>query len=175
MTRTSVTNFVIALLVFLGSLAGATFMVLEIEQKGSLLREQLTSIEIENKRESAFYRLQKTSQESAEDRLRIETYFLPQSSDSINFLNQVEQLAPLNGVTLKTEGLEEASDKKTKQKWIEAKFIFSGTRENVERFIEILEVSPYLSTITAVSLSARSLDNWEANVTMKVFILNYEI
>jgi hypothetical protein len=150
-------------------------MIFQIDKKSDLLREQLTSIELENKRESDFYRLQKTFEESAEDRKTIETYFLPQSSDSIDFLNRVEQLAPQSGVTLKTDSLEEASDKKTKQKWIEAKFSFSGTQENVENFINILETAPYLSQVSSVTLKARSLDNWEAKVTIRVFILNYEI
>ncbi len=150
-------------------------MIFQIGEKSDLLRSQLTSIELENKRESDFYRLQKTSEESAEDRKAVEKYFLPQSSDSIDFLNRVEQLAPQSGVTLKTDGLEEASDKKTKQKWIEAKFSFSGTQNNVENFLSILETAPYLSRVTSVSLNARSLDNWEAKVTMRVFILGYEI
>lgn len=175
MTSVSVRNFVIALLVLLLSLGGFGYMLFEIDQKSNLLREQLTSIELENKRESDFYRLQKTSEESAQDRQTVEQYFLPQSSDSIDFLNRVEQLAPQSRVTLKTDGLEEASDEKTKQKWIEAKFSFSGTQENVENFIHILETAPYLSRVTSVTLNARSLDNWEAKVTMRVFILSYEI
>lgn len=175
MTSATIRNFVIALLVLLLSLGGFGYMVFQIDKKSDLLKDQLTSIELENKRESDFYRLQKTSEESAEDRKTIETYFLPQSSDSIDFLNRVEQLAPQSGVTLKTDGLEEASDKKTKQKWIEAKFSFSGTQENVENFINILETAPYLSQVTSVTLNARSLDNWEAKVTMRVFILSYEI
>jgi hypothetical protein len=175
MTKASVRNFVIALLVLLLSVGGFGYMLFQIDKKSDLLREQLTSIELENKRESDFYRLQKTSEESAADRKAVEEYFLPQSSDSIDFLNRVEQLAPQSGVTLKTDGLEEASDKKTKQKWIVASFSFSGTQANVENFLNILETAPYLSRVTSVSLNARSLDNWEAKVTMRVFILGYEI
>jgi Tfp pilus assembly protein PilO len=162
----------VTLLLSCGALA---FMIFEIEKKATVLQEQLTSIEAENKRESNFYTLQKKSEESVEDRLVIEKYFLPQSSDSIDFLNRVEQLAPQSGVTLETEALEEATDKKTKQKYIEAKFSFSGTEENVEQFIEILESLPYMSRITAVSISQQAAGDWAAKVTMRVSILNYEV
>ena len=175
MTRSSVRNFIIALLTLIVSLGALAFMIIEIEKMSGVLQAQLTSIEAENKRESAFYTLQKTSEESASDRADIEKYFLSKSSDSIDFLNRVEQLAPQKGVTLETEALEESADPKTKLKYIEAKFIFSGTEKGVEEFIEILEVLPYVASLTSVSVNEQALDRWQAKVTMRVFIINYEI
>lgn len=175
MTRSSVRNFIIAICTLFISMGGLGFMIFEIEKKATVLKKQLTSIEEENKRESAFYTLQKKSEESVEDRLAIETYFLPQSSDSIDFLNRVEQLAPQSGVSLKTEALQEATDKKTKQKYIEATFFFEGTEDAVEQFIEILETFPYLSRITSVSINTQPAGEWGATVTMRVFIVNYEV
>ena len=175
MTRSSVRNFGISLVTLLLSLGALTFMIYEIEKEAVVLQEQLTSIEAENNRESNFYTLQKKSEESVDDRKAIEQYFLPKSSDSIDFLNRVEQLAPQSGVTLETDALEESVDKKTKQKYIEAKFTFSGTQGAVEQFLEILESLPYISTVTDVSISARQAGGWEAKVTMRVFIINYEV
>lgn len=175
MTRSSVRNFVISLVTLLLSVGALVFMILEIEKKTTVLQEQLTSIEAENKRESNFYTLEKKSEESAGDRLALEQYFLPKSSDSIDFLNRVEQLAPKSGVALETEALEESTDKKTKQKYIEAKFAISGTENNVEQFIEILESLPYVSLITSMSIAKTQAGDWEAKVTMRVFILNYEL
>jgi UDP-glucose 6-dehydrogenase len=149
-------------------------MLLEVEQKGMVLQDQLIAIEVENKRESDFYNLQKKSEESTTERRAIETYFLSQSSASIDFLNQIEQLAPRAGVDLVTESLKEASDKKTKQKWVEAEFSFSGSRKNVDQFIEVLETVPFRSQVTAVSLSSQA-NVWDAKVSMRVDILNYEI
>lgn len=175
MTRSLITNFSLALVTLLLALLALGFIIFEIENKASILQEQLISIEAQNNRESNFYTLQKKLEESADDRLAVEKYFLTQSSDSIDFLNTVEQLAPQSGVTLVTETLEEATDKKTKQKYIEAKFSFSGTENNVEQFIELIEALPQVSHITTMSLSVQSSEVWEAKVTIRVFILNYEI
>ena len=175
MTKSSLRNFVIALITLLLSFGALGFMIFEIEKKATVLNEQLTSIEAQNKRESAFYTLQKQSEESVDDRAAIEKYYLSKSSDSIDFLNRVEQLAPQSGVALETEALGESVDKKTKQKYIEAKFIFSGSENNVEAFIAILESLPYHSRITDVTLSEQLAVGWQAKVTMRVFILDYEI
>jgi O-succinylbenzoate synthase len=98
---------------------------------------------------------------------------LKQSSDSIDFLNQVEALAPSMNVALKTDSLEEVTDKKTGVKSIDVKFVFSGSRNSVERFINTLEHLPYLSQVTSVSLVSKDGVTVEARLAIKVFIISY--
>jgi hypothetical protein len=70
--------------------------------------------------------------------------------------------------------LQKVFEKETKKEWIEVSFTFSGQQADVERFIEILERLPYLSYITTLDYAAPSLDNWEANITMRIFIFGYD-
>ncbi len=174
MSRVTVRNFGIALTLLIVTGACFGYVVYKTNALEVTLREQLTKMEIDSERESTTYRLQKIAEDSKADREQLTAYFLPQVSDSISFLNQVETLAPLHGVLLKTDSLDEASDKKTKQAWVKAQFTFSGSEEDVERFVKILESLPYLSHVTQLSMTARSADNWEASVGMKVYLAKYE-
>jgi hypothetical protein len=167
-------NFIVAtvLLMVAGGVFGYTYKI--VGDKEETLKNQLAAIKIGNDREQTYYRLQKIAEESKTDREQLDRYFLPHVGESITFLTQVETLAPQNGITLKTDALEEGGDKKTKEKWVDAKFTFSGTRSDVERFISILENLPFVSRTTSVQLSARAANNWEAKVTIRVFITNHE-
>jgi UDP-glucose 6-dehydrogenase len=174
MNRSTVRNFVVsaALLVVAGSVFGYVYVV--IGNKEKVLKEQIAAIHTENEREQTYQRLQKIAEDSRADREKLNAYFLPQVSESITFLNQIETLAPQNGITLKTDSLQEGGDKKTKEKWIDASFTFSGAEADVERFITMLENLPYVSRITKVQLSTQDQDIWEAKVTIRAFIINHE-
>jgi hypothetical protein len=53
------------------------------------------------------------------------------------------------------------------------RFTFSGSQSSVERFILALESVPYLSVLTAVTVTSRTEGDFEARVAMKVFIISY--
>lgn len=155
--------------------AGAfLFMVYQIRDKEMVLQEQLDSLNEELARGDSFYKLQKVSEESASDRERLNKYFLHQDSDSIDVLNWFEAAAPKAHVALQVKNLQKISDKDTKSDWVEVSLAFSGERADVERFVAILEHLPYLSYITTLSMTARSSTNWEAQVTMRVYIYSYD-
>ncbi len=174
MSKSTIRNFIIASLLLILTAGSFGLVYIKIFDEEITLKEQLKAIKIGNDREQTFYRLSALATESQSDRKQVQGYFLPQASESITFLSQVENLAPQNGVILKTDALEEGSDKKTKEKWIDASFTFSGARSDVERFIEILENMPYVARIDSVSLSVRAETNWEAKVKMRVYIASYE-
>jgi hypothetical protein len=170
MSKRSVQNFVIALILLVATIVGLILMIREIHQSERLLSEQLTALAVGNERETLYFQLQKVSEESITERQTLSSYYLTQSGDSISFLTEVEALAPELGVDLKTESLNDGKDKKTKDEWVEARFVFSGQRENVERFIAVLESMPFLSEITAIQMSTRAEEDWEATATMRVYI-----
>lgn len=174
MSRSTKINFAVSAICLLvaGGLLGYIYKI--TGDKEETLKSQLVSIKMGSEREQTFYRLQKMAEESKSDREQLDKYFLPQVGESITFLNQVETLAPQNDITLKTDSLEEGIDKKTKEKWVDAKFTFSGTRSDVERFITILDNLPYVSRVTSVQLAVRAENNWEAQVNIRVFIANHE-
>ena len=170
MSRLTIKHFVISTALLLFTISLCVLAVYKIMANAQTLKQQVTVLAAEQAQENSYYRLQKINEDSKGEREHLGTYFLRQSSDSIDFLNKVEELAPRAGVDLKTEMLEDIADKNTGTKWINVKFSFSGTQTDVERFVEVLERLPYFSQVTAVSLKARSLDNWQAQVTMRVFL-----
>lgn len=170
MSRLTIKHFIISTALLLFAISLCVLAIYEIMDNAQTLKQQVTVLAAEQAQENSYYRLQKIDEDSKGERDRLGTYFLRQSSDSIDFLNKVEELAPQAGVDLKTEMLEDIADKNTGTKWINVKFSFSGTQTDVERFVEILERLPYFSQVTAVSLKARSLGNWQAQVTMRVFL-----
>ncbi|MEK7462013.1 MAG: hypothetical protein AAB618_00340 [Patescibacteria group bacterium] len=174
MSRSTLRNFLIASVCLLTTVGVSGFSYKMISDKEETLKTQLAAIKIGNELEKTYHHLQKISEDSKSDREQLNNYFLPQVSESITFLNQVEALAPQNGITLKTDALEEGSDKKTKDKWVNAQFTLSGTQSDVDRFVTILENLPYVSEITSLQMTDRSENNWEAKVTIRVFIANYE-
>lgn len=170
MSRLTIKHFIISTALLLFAISLCALAVYKIMANAQILKQQVTVLAAEQAQENSYYRLQKIDEDSKGEREHLSAYFLTQSSDSIDFLNKVEELAPQAGVDLKTEMLEDIADKNTGTKWINVKFSFSGTQTDVERFVEILERLPYFSQVTAVSLKARSLDNWQAQVTMRVFL-----
>jgi len=170
MSRLTLRHFAISSTLLLVAILLCVLAVYKIIGNGKTLKEQVTVLAAEQAQENSYYRLQKVNEDSKDERAHLSTYFLSQSSDSIDFLNKVEELAPKAGVDLKTDTLEDIADKSTGTKWVNMKFSFSGTPADVERFVQILERLPYFSQVTSVSLKARSIDNWQANVTMRVFL-----
>jgi hypothetical protein len=170
MSKITLKHLIASVVLLTLSVVAAGLAVYKIMADSKTLNEQVTVLAAEQAQENSYYRLQKINEDSKEEREALSKYFLTQSSDSIDFLNQVESLAPQAGVDLQTDKLEDIADKKTGTKWISVQFSFSGTQSDVERFVQILERLPYFSQVTAVSLKARSLDNWQAQVTMRVFI-----
>jgi hypothetical protein len=173
MSKTTIRNLILASLSLLIAIGGFSFIVFKINSKEQELQSQFKTLNDENVRENSFHKLQKTAEESVTDRDRLAKYFLKQESDSIDVLNWVESMAPKARVTLQTKSLQKVSDKDTKTDWIEVAFVFSGEQKDVERFVGILERLPYLSYITSLSLNGRSSGDWQALVTLRVYIFNY--
>lgn len=174
MSRSTKKHLIISLGLLLIALGSLLFTMYQISKKADVLARQIEVLGKEQAHESSFYRLQKIFGETKNDRDQVSGYFLKQGSDSIDFLNSVEAMAPKEGVMLKTESLEERVDNKTGKKWIEVQFFFSGTQNNVERFIKILEHLPYFSQVTSLSMVAKTEAEWEARLSMKIFIATYD-
>jgi hypothetical protein len=170
MSNITIRNIIIATIITTVTVGLSLFMLYQVSDKGTELSRQIELLGKQQAQVNARNQLKRQAQETEAERALLASYFLARQSDGIDFLNQVEALAPRLGVTLETESLE--SD--PAGKWIAPSFIFSGTKEAVFHFIKVLETLPYVQRITEVSLEARSSNNWEAKVTMKVQVLEYE-
>ena len=146
-------------------------MVWIVNQNGTLLKEQLAAVNAQNQQEASLLRLQRLAQETEADRELLESHFLLRESDSIAFLSEIETLAPEIGLSLETKNLQQISEKDNTS-WIEVTFAVTGARIDVENFVQILEIVPYVSKITAIDMSARSSEFWQADVTIQVQLLS---
>lgn len=174
MTGGTKRTIIVAMILGVSSIGLFGFMAHRVAGQGDRLVVQIAALQEQRAQEASHHNLRRIANESAEDRSLLRNYFLGRESDSIDFLNTVETLAPTVGVSLKTADLKLVSEKDIKQSRIEVTFEFSGDRLHVENFIEILETLPYVSRLQSVSLSAKTIANWEAVVTMHVQVLAYD-
>lgn len=174
MSKKTIRNLVISILILLVSAGVFLYMLFGVEAKGELLQTQVVALQTKQAQENSYFKLQRIFEESSADRDTISQYFFEQESDSIDFLNSVEALAPKVGVTLKTESLEQQVDKKTKDSWILVTFQFTGPYKNVTDFIKILENLQYESEITKVQLATLDDASWEARTTIKINVYSYD-
>jgi hypothetical protein len=174
MSKTTIRNLIITLIFTVLAAGAFGLMVYYVFGQGSKLANQIAVLESERAQEASFIKSQRLLEDTKEEREVLQNYYLARASDSIDFLNQVEALAPSLGINLETRGLESFTDAADSSEWIKVDFDFSGSRENVQKFIKILENFPYVSRVTEVSLIARSNTEWNATVKMQVRILPYD-
>ncbi len=169
------TKRTIGIAIILFTLAVSVFgvMVYQVMARGERLVEQIATLEEQQAQEASYYRLQRIAEDSKADRDQVQSYFLQKESDSIDFLNHVESLAPGAGVVLETNELKLLTEDGGAN-WIQATFSFSGSRFNVQNFIQALETLPYVVQLTNVKMEAQSSMLWQASVVMQVQVLTYD-
>jgi hypothetical protein len=146
----------------------------QVVGQGQELTKQLDALGEQRAQEASYINLQRLADDSTEDRARLQSFFLRQESDSIDFLNRVETIAPSAGVALETNELKSLKEKDSEEEWVQASFSFSGSRENVQNFVQVLETLPYVLRLTDLEMDARSTTIWQAEVTLQVRVLPYD-
>lgn len=174
MSRSTVRHIIFSTVLVVIAAGAFSFMVYQVLLQGEQLTAQVITLEEEESQKSTYRHLLRTSEETAAERAELKSHFLLQESDSIDFLNKVEGMAPRSGVKLQTEGLELIKDEADGTEWIQVKFTFSGSREQVQNFVQVLETLPYVSRLTTVELESLSATEWKASVTMRVRVLSYD-
>jgi len=171
MKSKTIQNLILAAIILVITAGGATSLLWFISKNSVVLTEQLNTLKEQNQQEASLLRLQRLAVDTEADREKLASYFLLRESDSIIFLSEIESLAPRFSLELETKALKQFTTE-DKVPWIEASFAVSGTRRNIEQFVQIMETIPYVSRITSVSMEALSLENWRAEVTIQVQLLN---
>ncbi len=143
-----------------------------IIQESAILSEQVAAIAVDQSQQVAFSRLQKLEKETREKRELLRSYYLESQSDSIDFLNYIEQLAGERSVALETINPTEVE--RDDSIFLSVEYVLTGSLSQVESFITLLENIPYTSQLRAVNLTQRSPVLWEADVTIEVSVLTYE-
>lgn len=165
---------VVSIVLFIVSTGAFVLMLLQSQRQSEQLATQLETIDEQRAQEESYFRLQRIAEESATDRLQLSSYFFSSESESIDFLNMVENLAPETGVTLETDTLNLIEDAEDGKQWVEIGFSFEGSRNRVQNFLRILEELPYVAKIMKIEMSATSQSKWESQVTMRVRVLTYD-
>ena len=171
MKSKTIQNLLLASILLLVTAGAAISLVWLISKNSVLLTEQLEALKEQNQQEASLLRLQRLANETEADREKLSNYFLLRESDSITFLSQIESLAPKLSLQLEAEELRQLLGE-DKVSWIEASFLVSGSRENIERFVQLLEVLPYVSKVTSVQMESQSGRDWSAAIKIQVQLLN---
>lgn len=172
MSKVTLRNFIITLVILLLSLGGAVFFFFQISNNSQLLEQQIAAVADQNTQETALLRLQRIAQTTETDREELSSYFLLRQSDSIAFLSEIERLAPKVGLSLETKSLDQVSV--GGREWIQVNFTVKGSLQDVQNFVQILEIIPYVSKLTSVSMNNTSSNQWEADIVIQVQLLTYD-
>lgn len=173
MSKGTIRIAIFAIILVVVSVSIFSFMVLRVISQGEELSLQINTLQESAAQEDSYYNLQRLADETALEREELQTYFLAKESESIDFLNLVESLAPQVGVSLSTVSLEEVIEDGNVA-WVEPTFSFSGSRDRVGNFIKILETLPYVLRISSVDMASNAGSKWEVQVTMQVRVLSYD-
>ncbi len=172
MSRKTLVNVIISFLsltIVSGSLA---FFLSRVSLQAKELDSQIDILVARETQRDKLQNLVKKAEETTNDRSVVNSYFLERESDSIDFLNLVENLAPESGVILNTKSLDQVEAKG--KVWVEASFSIEGTEFAVDNFIKVFEQLPYVSEMVSVDLGLKSGSIWKAEVVMRVQIFAYD-
>ncbi len=174
MSKSSIRNIIFSLILI--SISGMSFglMVYQINQQGEYLLEQMSALEKEQTQEASYLRLKHIAEDTKLEREELHSHFLSPEKDTIDFLNKIESMAPENGIELKTSGLNTITDAKDNTKWIQVDFSLIGSRERVQRFIQILETFPLVSRVKGLEMGTLSSTQWQADIIMQVQVSTYD-
>ena len=153
-------------------LVGVTLSIKLIIDQSELLSQQAQALAVDQAQQSAFSRLQRLVEDTQPQRDQLQSYYLTSQSDSIDFLNFVENIARMRGIELETINPTEIEVKS--EKYLSVGYDISGTLSQVEEFISTLEAIPYVSQLKSVELNQLSSTRWGANVMIEVAIESYE-
>jgi len=163
---------ILAGVLFIIAVVAVVLFVREINAQSGKLSEQIVAIETDRAQQTVFTRIQRTSNETADTRAALQSYYLQSQSDSIDFLNFVESQATVSGVELLTNSPTEVIEDGAT--FLSVGYDFTGSLNRVENFIQQLENIPYVSQLESLSLTQQTGSTWEAQVVITVNVLNYE-
>ena len=173
MSRSTKTTLILSLIFFGIAIAVFVFMAYQVNRQGALLIEQRETMAAELAQQDSLLRLQRTADETVDEREQLRSLFLTSNTDSINFLNLVEELAPRQGLELVTEEAEEVVTEDGPS-WLVVNFSFNGTQSAVTNFIKVLETLPYVLQIDSIDMGSTTGSEWQANAIVRVQLLNYD-
>lgn len=170
MTATTKKVLVLALIAVIVAGSLLSYLMYQIDAKGTQLEEQIAILNESTSKESAFVRLTRLAQETTDERAILASAFFADESESITFLGEVEALAASLNLTLETEGLDKITKEGSTQEFIRMTFVYEGQRDTVFSFSKLFEVIPYHSVVESLQLQETSPGNWQGTITVLITI-----
>ena len=164
-------RIVITSLVFVAAVAATVVFVREIIAQSALLEEHVTTLDNDQAQQTQLAQLKRSIAESEADRTRLTSFYLQTQSDSIDFLNYIEALASEQAITLTTTAVGE--ELRDQRQLLTVQYEIVGSQAAVERFVQLLETIPFVSTVTSVRFAGGG-GSWQASVIIEVIVLDHE-
>ncbi|MBY0309746.1 hypothetical protein K2Q16_01205 [Patescibacteria group bacterium] len=163
--------FVLALLVAATAVLAALYLLVQIRGQGARLEANSIVINESSAQLEATTRSKRLIDETEEERAMLRRSFFKESSDSLDFLTQLETLAPQFDLELTEIILEEISNPATPGKSeMLFRFGYRGSKSAVFDFTKLLEVLPYHSRLQSVTLESKSDEEWEGRLEVRVTV-----
>lgn len=170
MSEKTIKNLIYSTIVLFFSVGVCLYLFYEIDEKGLLLEEQVAILAENNSKEETYLNIKRTVQETEKERANIVGKFFKDENDAINFLNDIETLAPSLGLAFQTKDLDSVIDKDKKTQAIKMSFVYSGNKDVVMDFTELMEKIPYHSYIDSLNLKELSDGLWEGKITILISV-----
>lgn len=162
--------FVIAIILIFFSVGICSFLLYEIKKQGLLLEEQVAILNENNNKEAAFLNIKRAVQETEAERQEIAGKFFATENHTITFLNEIDKLALAGGFSIETKSLDEVFNSEKKLEFVKVSFAYSGLKEKVLDFTELMENIPYYSYVESLSFKKISDNNWEGKITILISV-----
>lgn len=162
------------ILVFLASVGLVWFVIMQLFSQADELEVQQQAVAQLQKEEIRLVQLQRFLRQSEPLRSAILQHFITSEADSITFLNYIEQLAIEQSVGLETSSIKQIETPSGPA--AVAQYTISSTKQKTIDFIALLELIPFASAVTSVSMQEAVSPAWETIVQLEILMTDsYEI
>lgn len=162
---------IIALLVAATAVLATLYLLVQIRGQGARLEANSIMINESAAQVEAASRSKRLIAETENERAALRQAFFKEPSDSLDFLAQLETLAPQFNLKLTPIDLEEVSDPTTPRKSeMRFRFGYGGSKSAVLDFTRLLEVLPYQGRLESVTLDAGGDGVWAAQVEVRITV-----
>ncbi|MCB9814466.1 hypothetical protein H6784_03550 [Candidatus Nomurabacteria bacterium] len=174
MSRSTIRNIIISSVLF--SVTGIAYFLMlhQVSVEGDRLGEEIDILQEHQAQEASYFKLIKIYESSKKDREELNNFFVLSESDSIDFLNEIEDTGSKLGVSINTNGVQTVTDSTDDSEWIEVDYTVKGSRERLQQFVQVLEQLPYVSRLVSLSMNGVTKTEWQANIKLQVKVLTYD-
>lgn len=156
-------------LVSLGILGGVFF---EMDRMTSNFQAQLTLLQANAEQEQEYNALIRKVEDTEEERSKLQQYILNER-DSISFLTEIEQLSLSPGIELVTEALNKVDVEGSTYDDLDIGLTFSGTFNELQSLIKVLESLPYHGSVNTVRISKEG-ETFSGTIALTLSLIPYD-